>query len=199
MRIAGVTTEKRNTGTVTIYRDGQPVDLTVSPLPVNFRGRVAQAVPMPRPAVEYERRAGKVLRGPDGAALKVVRDDEPKYLAAVKRVDDLQGIVLAYQILRADPSIAWDTPPPREPWGDRAFAEAIETEMIAAGFTDGEVLAIIHEAERLEEGAPERVDELEKNSSPETATEASSRTRSTSSNSASPNAGDSTPGTDSTD
>ena len=162
--------DQPNTTTVKIWRGGKPLTLTVAPLPINFRDRLAQAIPMPEARIEFARENGKVLRDLSGDPVKVVRDDDPAHRAARRRVDGLQALVMARHALRLDEAIEWDTPEPTQPWGDRQYAERIEAEFAAAGFSDGEIDAILRAERDLEKGLAERVEAREKNSSSATET-----------------------------
>jgi len=166
MKFDGETHTGRNARPYPIRRNGKTITLQCTALPMNFREEVEKAIPHPAPGVTFARdpRTGRFATDADGNVLKVINDHEPAHRAERVRVNNLRYVCLVYEILANDPHTAFDTERPNA-FGDRAFAEAIEREMIEGGFTDAEIVGILGTAGQAEADA-QAVDEARENLSP---------------------------------
>lgn len=156
MRIGDLNLTKRRTKTVTLWRDGEELLLTVTALPLNARERINEALPMPEPRMELARENSKLLRDANGYAVKVPATQDANYQRKCSEVIELRTALNAFEALRNDPQVLFETKP--EVLG-ADYAKSIRAEFAEAGFSDGELAQIIEAAIAAEVYLPEAVDE----------------------------------------
>jgi hypothetical protein len=159
MKIAGKT-PGINRGTIEFHRpEGQIFRLIVQAVPYGFPERCEREIPAPEPPVEFARdpKSGAVLRDEFGMALKTERRSDAAYQRELGRARALRVVLQAREALRGDPNVAFDADSLRTQGCQ--FAEAVEAEFAAAGFTDSEIIAIFNKSLELNRGAAQRVDE----------------------------------------
>jgi hypothetical protein len=166
-----------NRGVIEFHRPGgAPFRLAVQAVPYGFPERLLRELPAPEPPVEFARdpKSGAVLRDEFGMALKSEKRSDPKYQQELGRVRALRVVLHAREALRGDRNVQFDADAQpeiagavRKPTSGRAYAEAIEKEFAAAGFSDAEVVAIFEKSLDLNRGAAQRVDEAAERFLPE--------------------------------
>ena len=131
-------------------------------MPYGFPERIEKEIPMPDPPVEFARdpKSGAVLRDENGFAVKTEKRNDRRWQNEAARVRALRVILHAREALRGDPSIQFDEDEKAgKPSAGRPYAEEIEKEFAAAGFSDSEIVAIFSKSLELNRGAAQRVDE----------------------------------------
>ena len=150
-----------NRGVIEFHRaGGQVFRLVVQAVPYGFPERIEREIPAPEPAVEFARdpKSGAVLRDEGGMAVKVERKYDAAYQRELGRVRALRVVLQAREALRADPNVLFDADGDSKLKG-RGYAQKVEEEFPAAGFTDSEIIAIFNKSLELNRGAAQRVDE----------------------------------------
>jgi hypothetical protein len=150
-----------NRGVIEFHRPGGEVfRLIVQAVPYGFPERVEREIPAPEPPVEFAKdpKSGAVLRDESGMALKVERKSDAAYQRELGRVRALRVVLQVREALRSDPNILFDADGDSKLKG-RAYAQKVEEEFAAAGFTDSEIIAIFNKSLELNRGAAQRVDE----------------------------------------
>lgn len=173
MKIGG-RTPGINKGFVELHRPGGELfRLAVQALPYGFFERALQEIPDPRPNVEFARdRGGAVIRDEFGLAVKTEKKDDPEYLRQLGCARRLRMILAIREGLCADPNVTFEADAkitagphgvsladiaPLIGWAP--YAEAVEKEFRAAGFTDAELVRIHAEIMELNRGGPKRVED----------------------------------------
>ena len=139
--------------------DGRAWTIILQALPYGFPEKNEREIPAPIPPSEFARGSdGKILRDEDGLAVRQVRREDPNYRAEVNRVNQLRTIAALVAALAADPEVQFESKRKDFP-SIRAWAEAVEKEIAAAGITDAEILQMLGRVQDLSRGISDRVDQ----------------------------------------
>jgi len=163
MKIDGLSPEALTLSrdTLRLRRPTGLIELRFAALPYGIDAEVEQAIPAPRPKTTgFARDArGRLLRDPDThKPIAVTNENDPEFVAALKRTQRLQAIYMIAKSLHADPSVHFDAQlPDHENASD--WCEAIEQELRAAGFSVGEVSRMISFVMHMSGLSNERIDE----------------------------------------
>lgn len=154
MQLRGQTESERFTQLVTLPRpDGRDWTFRLQPLPLGFHRRLRERgllPPLP-PHRLVRDSTGRPLRDESGLAATSADPQDPQYRADLERYHQRVAVLAVAESLRADPDVAFDAAPPTadDPAAWTAYADALDAELEAAGFTAGDLVLLCNAVCRL--------------------------------------------------
>lgn len=147
MQLRGQNRVTSLTQTVTLPRPGgNDWTFTLQPLPLGFHRRLrSRGVSPPAPPVRLVRdSSGRPLRDEAGQAVTTIDTTDRQYLAELELYHQRVAVLAVAEALRADPQVSFDVPPPTGDSSDAwtQYADALHTELEAAGFTAGDLILL---------------------------------------------------------
>lgn len=159
MKIAGIDLQSPVTGEVVIPRgDAAPISLKIAALPIGAQEVAGRLFPVPSVPRDYARKGNAVLRDKEGKPIYEEKPDDPSYRDAVARFTRLSGVYLAYEGLRNEGRLTWDTPLDLKKSDPAKFYEAISGEFERSGLAAGDIALIIKRVLELSNFDREKVE-----------------------------------------
>jgi len=143
---------------------GVSLEIELRGLPIGVDDRVRERIPLPAPpsrGVAIDPKTRKPLRdAASGKVMPVVDLYNGGYQAAYRKAVARRMILLVVESLSGQSKLTFDAPRPADDAPARAweaYADAVEAEFAAGGFTDGHVMQIMQTVMRLTNVTPEEL------------------------------------------
>ncbi|QDU41038.1 hypothetical protein Mal4_54030 [Maioricimonas rarisocia] len=155
MQIAGCQPATNVTRTITLPRgDGSTLNLTIQPLSLGFHRRLRErGIVAPAPPRRVARdAAGRPIRDESGLAVMLADDHDPQFLAEIEQYHQRVALLAIPEALAADPQVRFEAQAPSSDAAAAAwmrYADDLNAELEAAGFTTGDLVRLCTEICRL--------------------------------------------------
>lgn len=137
--------------------------IDAEPLPLGFFEALQKEIPTPKPPrVGFIRNRGKLERDDHGQPMAEYDEEDKEYLEKKRAAERRESAALLYFVLSQSPDITFETK--RESCKDAAdFYDKIYQELLSAGMTIGQQLALVKVVHRASGLAQEEIDDAKKN------------------------------------
>ncbi len=146
MKIKGIRVSAVNHGSLTLVKkSGEDITLQFRSLPLNFTDEVNKEIPSPIPkTTDYLKdRRGRPVRDPDtGKPIMLTDEDSPEFKQSLSKANRRQTTLMLFEALKEDSAVEFENK--REDFPSiSAWADAIYEELNTAGFSVGDLAAMI--------------------------------------------------------
>lgn len=155
MKIGGKSLVKRATTTVSIVRDKEIFELTITSLPLGWHDTVIsqRLVPPVPPETFVKDESGRIVKSASKAIQTKPDYTNPEYRAKANLWQLRYNALAVCDLLRDDTQVTWDAAPPDVKTGTaqewEVFADQLVSELNGNGFTDTDLETILGRGQEI--------------------------------------------------